>query len=114
FPSDYVIPNGPSWQNLLLWTLVVFSRLPHAALPTLIDLYGRWCAAFTGQDALAPELVKRLYIWLVEVDKHAHPPTLPRYVKGVLPEIEGIPFSTMDEMNLRQTFLLWCGLQPEL
>lgn len=113
FPSDYVIPNGPSWQNLLLWTLVVFSRLPHAALPTLIDLYGRWCAAFTGQDALAQELVKRLYIWLVQVDKHANPPTFPRYVEGVK-EVEGIPFSTTDEMNLRQTFLLWCGAQPEL
>jgi hypothetical protein len=114
FPADYVVPNGPSWLNLIVWTLVVFDRLPHAAIPALFDLYGRWCAALNGQDAVSPELVKRLYTWLVEVDKHAHPPTFRRFIAGVEQEEEGIPFSTPDETNLRQTFLMRCALQPEL
>lgn len=109
--SDYVGPSGPAWMNLAFWSLEARDRLPPEAIPDFVNLYGRWCGAFLGRDALSPRLVKRLHEWLVAVEAENHPRDL-RSLHHV-PGAPRLSMSNSQESDLRMTFLTWCALQPE-
>ncbi|WP_269792847.1 hypothetical protein [Stenotrophomonas sp. Iso1] len=110
FTDDFVLPRGPGWLNLIQWSLVSLQRLPESTIPEWIDLYGRWCAAYLGKDAISPRLVRHLYDWLVVVEAtrsdfrrgSAHDP-------GESPRL-WLPRARRED--LRRTFLAWCQLCP--
>lgn len=110
--DDFVAPRGPAWLNLIVWSLAIGDRLPHAAVPQLVDLYSRWCSAHAGQDALSPLLVGRLHMWLVEVEGKNHPKASGFQAWTAAKEAPGLSMTTAQESDLRTAFLLWCKLRP--
>ena len=110
FTDDFVLPRGPGWLNLIQWSLVNLQRLPESTIPEWIELYGRWCTAYLGKDAISPRLIRQLYDWLVVVDatrsdfrrRPAHDP-------GEGPRLW---LSRQRREDLRRTFLAWCQLCP--
>jgi hypothetical protein len=107
--DNFVLPQGPAWLNLITWSLTC-EQLPHRAVPQFVDLYGRWCQAFLGQDRLSPLLVQRLYAWLCEVEAKNHP-----RVKGfnnwlATQDAPGLSMTGTQERDLRTIFLTWCRL----
>lgn len=110
--DEFVAPRGPAWLNLIIWSLAIGDRLPHAAVPQFVDLYNRWCSVFGGQDPLSPLLVARLYVWLVEVEAKNHPKTSDLKEWMAAKEAPGLSMTTAQESDLRTAFLLWCKLRP--
>jgi hypothetical protein len=110
--DDFVAPRGPVWLNLIVWSLAIRDRLPHAVVPQFVDLYNRWCSALAGQDALSPLLVARLYAWLVEVEAKNHPKASGFKARMAAKEAPGLSMTTAQENDLRTAFLLWCKLRP--
>jgi hypothetical protein len=113
-PHNFIAPSGPAWVNLIGWSLEQGDEVPHGAVPQFAGLYGRWCNAFMGQDALSPRLVERLYAWLCEVEAKNHP-----RVSGFSPwhavkDEPGLSMTTAQEADLRTGFLGWCKLCPAL
>lgn len=110
--DDFVAPRGPTWPNLIIWSLALGDHLPHAVVPQIVDLYNRWCSALGGLDALSPLLVARLYAWLVEVEAKNHP-RASRYEEwAAAKERPGLSMTTTQESDLRTVFLTWCKLRP--
>lgn len=110
--DDFVLPRGPAWLNLIVWSLAVVDRLPTAAVPQFIDLYSRWCSAFAGYDDLSPLLVHRLYEWLVLVEAKHHSReshSSDASPKGTI----SLSMTTAQENDLRSSFLMWCKLCPQ-
>ncbi|KQW02802.1 hypothetical protein [Rhizobacter sp. Root1221] len=110
--DDFVAPRGPAWFNLIAWSLAIGDRLHDGAVPQFVDLYGRWCSAFAGQDALSPLLVARLHAWLVEVEAKNHPKASGFQAWMAAKEAPGLSMTTAQESELRTVFLLWCKLRP--
>jgi len=113
-PAGMLIPSGVSWYQLAVWCVANSSRLPDGAVPDAIDLLGRWCAAFLGRDPLSPEIVTLFHTWLVQSEtkralqyRSFRPDTIP-------PEPPGPSLRRSDEETLRQQFLVWSSLQPQL
>lgn len=113
-PHDFIAPSGPAWLNLIGWSLQGRDRLPHGAVPQFVDLYGRWCNAFMGQDPLSPSLVERLYVWLGEVEARNHPRAAAFPEWHAARNAPGLSMTTVQESDLRTAFLGWCRLCPEL
>ena len=67
-PKDLKAPSGPSWYRLILWLLNVGEKLPGAAVPDVVALYGGWCTGLLGRDRLTPTLVRWLYYWLLQIE----------------------------------------------
>lgn len=110
--DDFAAPRGPTWGNLITWSIAIGSRLPRAAVPQFVDLYSRWCSAFGGQDPFSPLLVGHLYAWLVEVEAKNHPKVSDFRAWMVAKEAPGLSMTTAQENELRTAFLLWCKLRP--
>ncbi len=110
--DDFVVPRGPAWLNLIAWSIAIGDRLPHLAVPQFVDLYGRWCSASAGQDALSPLLVARLHVWLVEVEAKNHPKPSGFKAWKSAEEAPGLSMTTSQENDLRTAFLMWCKLRP--
>lgn len=110
--EDFVAPRGLSWLNLILWSLALGDRLPHAAVPQFVDLYSRWCNALAGLDGLSPRLVARLHEWLAEVEAKNHPQALSFKAHMAAKEAPGLSMTTAQESDLRTAFLMWCKLCP--
>lgn len=113
-PTGMIIPSGLSWYHLAVWCIANGRRLPDGVVPDVIDLLGRWCAAFLGKDPLSPEIVTLFHTWLVQSEtksalayKSFRPDAIP-------PEPPGPSLCRSDEEILRQQFLLWSSLQPQL
>lgn len=113
-PAGMIIPNGVSWYHLAIWCAANSSSLPNGAVPDAIDLLGRWCAAFLGRDALSSHIVALFHTWLLQSEtkralqyRRFTPDTIP-------PEPPGPSLSRGDEESLRQQFLLWSAVRPEL
>ncbi|MDI3560217.1 hypothetical protein [Bradyrhizobium sp. Arg816] len=112
FTDDIVAPRGTAWLNLIIWSVTIGDQLPHAAVPLFVGLYGRWCIAYAGRDALSPLLVQRLYTWLVEVEAKNHP-TGPDFKTWMAARTApGLSMTEAQERDLRMTFLAWCKLRP--
>lgn len=112
-PADLVAPRGPSWLNLLLWSLEFGDRIPNGAVPPLVDLYNRWCSATLGQDPLSPHLVGRLYAWLTDVEARTHPAVTKVWARVTATDAPGLSMTAAHEEDLRTAFLLWCKLRPD-
>ena len=112
-PADFVAPRGPSWLNLLLWSLKLGDRIPHSAVPPLVDLYNRWCSVTFGQDPLSPYLVGRLYAWLTDVESRNHPAVTNSRARMAAMDAPGLSLTVAQEEDLRTAFLLWCKLRPD-
>jgi hypothetical protein len=110
--DDFVAPHGPTWLNLIVWSLAIEELLPHPAAPQFVDIYSRWCIAYAGHDPLSPLLVARLYAWLVEVEAKNHPKASGYKVWMTAKEAPGLSMTTAQESDLRTAFLLWCKLRP--
>lgn len=110
--DDFVVPRGPAWLNLITWSLTIGDRLPHAAVPQFVDLYHRWTCTFAGQDVLSPQLVARLYAWLVEVEDRNHPRASGFQAWMATKEAPGLSMTSAQENDLRANFLLWSKLRP--
>ena len=111
--DDFVVPSGPAWLNLIDWSLAINDRLPHAAVPRLVELYRRWCDALRGQDSLSPLLVARLHQWLVEVEARNHRLAAADFKAWMAAkEAPGLAMTAAQESDLRMAFLLWCKLRP--
>jgi len=112
--EDFVMPRGPSWGNLVSWSLAAGDRLPPAAVPQFVDLYRRWSMAFGGVDPVSPRLVDQLYGWLAvaESRNHRHSASMEEYIANK--EAAGISLNTAQEEDLRVAFLAFCRLRPAL
>lgn len=113
-PHNFIAPSGPAWLNLIVWSLEHVNEVPHGAVPQFVDLYGRWCNAFMGQDALSPRLVGRLYAWLCEVEAKNHPGVSGFSAWRDIKDEPGLSMTTAQEADLRTGFLGWCKLCPAL
>ena len=113
FSDDFVAPSGTAWLNLIVWSLQLADRLPLGAVPQFVNLYGRWCNAFAGQDFLSPVLVGRLYEWLVAVEAKNHPRASDFRAWIATKDAPGLSMTTAQENDLRMAFLMWCRLQPD-
>lgn len=112
-PADFVTPQGPSWLNLLFWSLELGDRIPHGAVPPLVDLYDRWCRVAYGHDPLSPRLVGRLYAWLTDVESRNHPAVTNIRACMAAEDAPGLSMTAAQEEDLRTAFLLWCRLRPD-
>ncbi|WP_258187846.1 hypothetical protein [Trinickia symbiotica] len=110
--EDFVAPRGLAWLNLIIWSLVIGDRLPHAAVPQFVDLYNRWCCANGGHDVLSPLLVLRLYVWLVEIEAKNHPRASDFNAWMTAKKTPGLSMTTAQESDLRTAFFMWCRLRP--
>jgi len=112
--EDFVMPHGPSWVNLVNWSLETGDRLPPGAVPQFVDLYRRWSMAFGGADLLSPLLVDQLYAWLIAAERsnHRRSASVQEYIANQ--EAAGISLSTAQEEDLRVAFLAFCRLRPAL
>lgn len=113
-PAGMLIPSGMSWYHLTIWCITNGSRLPDGVVPDAIDLLGRWCAGFLGKDSLSREIVTLFHTWLLQSEakralkyRNFRPDAIP-------PEPPGPSLSRSVEETLRQQFLLWSFLQPQL
>jgi hypothetical protein len=110
--DDFVAPRGPAWPNMIVWSLAIGNRLPHAAVPQFVDLYSRWCSALAGLDHLSTLLVARLYAWLVEVEAKNHPRESRLIAWKEAQEPTRLSMTPSQESDLRTAFLMWCKLRP--
>lgn len=113
-PVGMVIPSGVSWYQLAVWCVANSSRLPDGAVPDAIDLLGRWCAAFLGRDPLSPEIVTLFHTWLVQSETKRALQYRSFRLDTIPPEPPGPSLCRSDEETLRQQFLVWSSLQPQL
>lgn len=113
-PAGMVVPSGVSWYQLAVWCVANGSRLPNGVVPDAIDLLGRWCAAFLGRDALSPEIVTLFHTWLVQSETKSALKYRSFRPDAIPPEPSGPSLRRSDEETLRQQFLLWSSLQPQL
>ncbi|WP_432735562.1 hypothetical protein [Ralstonia solanacearum] len=110
--ADLVVPRGPSWLNLILWSYRLGNSVPYNAVPPLVDLYNRWCTAFWGRDPLSPLLVGRLYVWLIDVESKNHPASRDFVARTAARDAPGLSMTAPEEDDLRMAFLMWCKLLP--
>ncbi|MFA6232265.1 MAG: hypothetical protein WC617_19155 [Rhodanobacter sp.] len=110
FSDDFAFPRGPGWLNLIRWSLENADRLSAITIPEWVDLYGRWCNAHLGQDALSPLLVRRIYDWLVAADASVDFRSTGTAVRTDQSTRLSLPRARRDD--LRRTFLAWCQLCP--
>jgi hypothetical protein len=110
--DDFVAPRGPAWLNLIVWSLAIGDRLPHATVPQFVELYNRWCCANGGNGVLSPLVVARLYAWLVEVEAKNHPRAPGFNAWMAAKKAPGLSMTTAQESDLRTAFLMWCRLRP--
>lgn len=111
-PGSFVVPRGPTWFNLVLWSLAIGDRLPAASVPQFVDLYTRLCNALGGHGELPPLLVTRLYGWLVAVESQKYPMAFRLHATTVAGQAQGLSMTSAQEADLRTSFLLWCKLRP--
>ncbi len=111
FTDDFAVPRGPAWLNLIVWSLANAERLPPTTVPQWVDLYGRWCNAFAGQDACSPLLVKRLHGWLVAAEASSSR-SLSLDTTTVTTVKPRLSLSDAQIRDLRLTFLAWSRLCP--
>lgn len=113
-PIGVVIPSDVSWYRLAVWCVANASHLPDAIVPDAIDLLGRWCAAFLGRDPLSRKIVKLFHTWLCQSEmKRAL--SYRSFMPGTIPpEPVGPSLRRTDVETLRQQFLLWSFLEPQL
>lgn len=111
FTDDFALPRGSTWLNLINWSLANADRIPKLTIPAWVDIYGRWCNAYLGHDALSPMLVRQLHNWLVaaEVSSDARGST----VAATVEEVSRLSLSESQVADLRRAFLAWCKLRPE-
>ncbi len=85
-PVGLIIPKGPVWIPVLVWTTRSFGRLPARALAAAVDVFEAWLilAAF-GENTLSPALIDRLTDLLVADIEQADMP-MPK-PGDALPEI---------------------------
>lgn len=112
FTDDFAHPIGPAWLNLILWSLAKAEQLPPSTIPQWVDLYGRWCNAFTGQDVCSPLLVKRLHGWLVLTEASSLPRRIYFEATTAGATELGLPLTNAQRQELRRTFLAWSRLCP--
>ncbi|WP_200958309.1 hypothetical protein [Massilia sp. Root335] len=110
--DNIVLPRGPTWFNLTLWSLAVGERLPSPSVPHFVDLYFRVCNALVGKGKLPPLLVARLYAWLIEVESEKYPRAFKHSAIRAVEHGRGLSMTTAQENQLRTAFLLWCKLRP--
>jgi hypothetical protein len=113
-PQNFIAPSGPTWVNLVIWSLGRGDQLPHDAVPQFVDLYFRWCNAFLGKDAVSPRLVERLFGWLSEVEAKNHPRATGFAQWDAIRSAPGLSMTTAQESDLRIAALQWCKLRPDL
>lgn len=112
-PKDLKASSGPSWYRLILWLLNVGEKLPGAAVPDVVALYGGWCMGLLGRDRLTPTLVRWLYYWLLQIETadDAGDPSLWREpFDGQLDAHQLRPLTE----ELRAYFVLFCSHTPDL
>jgi hypothetical protein len=110
--DNFVLPRGPTWFNLVLWSLAIGERLPATAVPQFVDLYTRLCNAMGGRGPLPPLLVARMYVWLVVVESKKYPRASGFDAMKAAHEMPGPSMTSAQESDLRTAFLLWCKLRP--
>lgn len=110
--DDFVAPRGPTWPNIIMWSISIGDRLPNSAVPQFVDLYSRWCIALAGMDKWSPVLVARLYKWLVEVEAKNHPRASEFSAWKKAADTPGLSMTAAQESDLRTAFLMWCKLRP--
>lgn len=109
FSDDFALPRGPGWLNLITWSLDNIQRLPTSTVPEWVDLYGRWCNATLGRDAISPMLVEQIYDWLVAAEAATD---LQGQAANGTEQAPGLSLPRARRDDIRRTFLAWCQLRP--
>lgn len=72
-PKKYNIPVGPAWMHLVSWVLLLGSKLPHKAVPEVVELYIAWCSLgmLYPDTVLTPPVLTQFKSWLTEIETAA-------------------------------------------
>ncbi len=58
-PEGCILPDGPVWLRLILWSVSQFDMLPSQALSASIDLFEKWVTfSIFGEDVISPRLLE--------------------------------------------------------
>jgi hypothetical protein len=106
-----VLPKGPGWAPLVVWTLAAIDRLPTAVIPDVVKLFQLWLMVTQGSALdINTQIVQRLFDWLTRMDRSESPRPV-RHDRD-----PGLRFDNWREVHeqIRMTFLAFCHLQPVL
>lgn len=112
-PTNLHVPSGPSWYRLIVWILRLGDKLPHAAIPDVVDLYTAWSSGMLGVDPLTPVLQARLLGWLNEIETVRDNATLRDLREPFGGEIDYDRMRSL-ESDIRSAFLLFASQTPQL
>ncbi len=112
-PTSLHVPSGPSWYRLIVWILRLGDKLPHAAIPDIVDLYTAWSSGMLGADPLTPVLQERLLGWLNEIETARDNATFSDLREPFGGEIDYDRMRSL-ESDVRGAFLLFASRTPQL
>ena len=73
-PGGLMLPSGPSWGRLIVWSLGLRDRFPAAAIPDTVDILSWWLAIAGATSKVAPNVVGKLYTWLMATERDDREP----------------------------------------
>lgn len=112
-PTNLHVPSSPSWYRLIVWILRLGDKLPHAAIPDVVDLYTAWSSGMLGVDPLTPVLLTRLLGWLKEIETVRDNATLRDLREPFGGEIDYDRMRSL-ESDIRSAFILFASRTPQL
>jgi hypothetical protein len=63
-------PNNASWRHLVSWTFELGSKLPPAAIPSVVELFKGWSiVGLMVPDPLTIAILPQMKDWLVEIEQ---------------------------------------------
>ncbi len=125
-PEEWNLPSNLSWYRLVHWLLSYDEDLPILAIPRVVDLYVGWSRGSLGIDRFTPDILKRVYGWLSEIEAARNQPATSYNIKDLqrmrklfrFPELFNGELEHEQvnrlESTLRDFFLCFCHRAPYL
>lgn len=69
-----VVPSGPAWASVVMWTALRAEQIPSALIPDLTKVFQLWLVVTQAQQAdMNSAVVLRLYQWLTRIEEAQRP-----------------------------------------
>lgn len=114
--SSMMIPVGPTWMPMVIWTLTRGDELPSAAIPEIAQLFHLWLMTAQNEASVAPmnaRIVQRLHDWLGRIAEAERPMRVKDIRDAPKFDLDFERFGDVHE-QIRMTFLAFCHLAPAL
>ncbi|HUZ95836.1 MAG TPA: hypothetical protein VMU57_13085, partial [Edaphobacter sp.] len=113
-PTSLNVPSGPSWYRLIVWILHLGDKLPHAAIPDVVDLFIAWSSGVLGvNDPLTPMVQAQFLGWLNEIETVRDNAALRDLREPFGGEIDYDRMRSL-ESDIRNAFLFFASRTPQL